>query len=139
MGVTNGICSLWYRCINWSRHQKCLFQLTHNFICETTWPGQKLLGVSLWQIRFDSFVLHRSYDNLSFALPIYFRYSYNGFLHHNDSNTNGENCCPRVYATQKWEHGTTVGVHLDRWNGTIEFYLDGVPLGTGFQGKLARI
>ena len=71
---------------------------------------------------------------MSFVLPIYLSYSYTGFLHHNDSNkivgeTSG------IYATRKWVHGTIVGVHLDRWNGTIQFYLDGVPLGIGFQGN----
>ena len=32
----------------------------------------------------------------------------------------------------KWSEGTIIGVHLDRWRGTLEFYLNRKPLGIAF-------
>ena len=46
---------------------------------------------------------------------------------------------PRVYATRKWGRGTVIGIHLDRWNGTLQFFQDGAPLGIAFRGKLPAI
>ena len=79
-------------------------------------------------------ILDRSNKKISYKLPLCLSYSYTGVLHHNDSNTIVGGT-PSVNATRKWVHGTVVGVHLDRWNGTIQFFLDGVPLGMGFRGN----
>ena len=60
-------------------------------------------------------------------------YSYTGHLHHNDTSSRDGRESPTVYATRKWEPGSIIGVHLDRWSGIIEFYLDRVPLGIAFR------
>ena len=60
-------------------------------------------------------------------------YSYTGHLHHDDTSSRDGRESLSVYATRKWEPGSIIGVHLDRWSGTLEFYLDRVPLGIAFR------
>ena len=69
----------------------------------------------------------------------YLRYSYTGLLHHNDSKTiDGPESLKENYISRKWVPGSRIGVHLDRWNGTMEFYLDGFPLGVAFKGNFYK-
>lgn len=60
-------------------------------------------------------------------------YSYTGFLHHDDSNTSESKESPKAYGTRRWGPGSIIGVHYNGWNGTLEFYLDRVPLGVAFR------
>jgi hypothetical protein len=59
-------------------------------------------------------------------------FSYHGYLHHAGGK-------PRVYANSKWSEGTIVGVHLDRWRGTLEFYLNRKSLGVAFTNILPHL
>lgn len=52
-------------------------------------------------------------------------YSYTGFIHHAGKK--------RKYGP-KWGRGAILGVHLDSWHGTLEFYLNRKPLGIAFRG-----
>lgn len=47
-------------------------------------------------------------------------YNYNGVIHHNGK--------PKAYG-QTFDRGSIVGVHLDMFRGTLEYYLDRRPLG----------
>lgn len=61
-----------------------------------------------------SFVHFLGYDNESWGL------SYSGDIHH------GGNV--RSY-TKPFSQGTYVGVHVDLWTGTLEFYINRKPIG----------
>ena len=53
-------------------------------------------------------------------------YSYHGNLYEAGIKSSGYGC-------HKWGLGSIIGVHLDRWRGTIEFYLNRKPLGVAFK------
>ena len=53
-------------------------------------------------------------------------------MHHNGKEE-------KVYANLKWSEGTIIGVHLDRWRGTLEFYLNRKPLGIAFSNILSNL
>lgn len=60
-------------------------------------------------------------------------YSYRGHLYH-AADSGGLHDYPGLYGSQMWGEGTIIGVHLDRWRGTVEFYLNRRPLGEAFRG-----
>jgi SPRY domain-containing SOCS box protein 3 len=64
-----------------------------------------------------SFVCLIGYDEESWGL------SYNGTLHHNGTSS--------LY-TKSFTQGSVIGVHLDLWQGTLEYYLNRKPLGKAF-------
>lgn len=56
-------------------------------------------------------------------------YSYTGFVHHGGK---------KWRYGPKWGRGAILGVHLDSWRGTLEFYLNRKPLGIAFKGLKSR-
>lgn len=52
-------------------------------------------------------------------------FSYHGYIQHRGVQTS--------YG-KSWQAGDTLGVHLDSWMGTVEFYLNRQPLGIAFRG-----
>jgi len=52
-------------------------------------------------------------------------YSYTGFVHHGGK---------KWKYGPRWGRGAILGVHLDSWRGTTEFYLNRKPLGIAFRG-----
>ena len=67
---------------------------------------------------------------------ILFRYSYVGQLQHNNENIAESEAKLVSYTKQKWAYGSVVGVYLNRWQGTLAFYLDRQLLGIAFRGNL---
>ena len=66
---------------------------------------------------------------------ILFRYSYVGQLQHNNENIAESKVNLVPYTKQKWGYGSVVGVYLNRWQGTLAFYLDRQLLGIAFRGN----
>ncbi|XP_076751085.1 SPRY domain-containing SOCS box protein 3 [Xylocopa sonorina] len=54
-----------------------------------------------------------------------FGFSYQGYIQHNGQNR----CYSKCFG-----QGTLVGVHLDTWRGTLQFFLNRKPLGIAFSG-----
>lgn len=54
-----------------------------------------------------------------------FGYSYLGYIQHSGETRNYGSC---------FGQGSLVGMHLDTWRGTLEFYLNRKPLGVAFTG-----
>jgi len=52
-------------------------------------------------------------------------YSYQGFIQHAGK---------QIKYGPKWGQTSIVGIHLDTWTGTLEFYLNRKPLGIAFRG-----
>ena len=55
-------------------------------------------------------------------------YNYNGDLHHGGVKTK---------KGERWMQGAILGVHLDRFRGTLEYYLNREPLGIAYTGTYA--
>lgn len=60
-------------------------------------------------------------------------YSYVGQLQHNNENIAESEAKLVSYTKQKWAYGSVVGVYLNRWQGTLAFYLDRQLLGIAFR------
>lgn len=78
--------------------------------------GTKDMDLTRYRVSFCS-ILGR--DTESWGL------SYFGTVHHNGKSTE---------YTTKFDQGTTIGVHLDTWNGKLAFLKDGKHLGLAAEG-----
>ena len=59
-----------------------------------------------------------------------------GQLQHDNRNRGEFKETPVSYTKRKWGIGSVIGVYLDRWKGTLSFYLDRQLLGIAFKGTL---
>ncbi|EFA08917.1 SPRY domain-containing SOCS box protein 3 [Tribolium castaneum] len=78
--------------------------------------GTSEITLADWRYRFFSLL---GFDKESWG------YSYNGLVQHDNVT--------RCYGS-KFGLGSLIGVHLDMYNGTLEYYFNRKPLGVAFQG-----
>ena len=84
-----------------------------------------MIGVATERANIDSHI--NSFSSLLGKDTESWGYSYHGNIRHNGK-------VKKYYNGRIWGQGAILGVHLDMWRGTLEFYVNRKPLGVAFSG-----